>query len=162
MDDGNTRKLVLTQEDRQKLRDAYEQTVREEEYEKAFDEANRQLRERQPLVDTVNDLNDVLLVVSTLALSENWNRLRDERFIKEIGGFHRVISELCKNIDDPDIATWDSRMQIIVDAYIEGINLLIVKRNKDYLREIIVKFGPKQMRLPPQKLIFVPTPDRLE
>lgn len=147
-----TLKLTLTPDDKRKIQEAHEQTLIADGRRKAIDDANKYLREIQPLVDAAHDLCDVLLVVSTLAMAGSWQHLRDDRYIKEIGGTHRIIREMAGSIKDPDIADWNAKIQPVVDSMIIGIHRLIKEDDRSSLMETVLTFNPKALRLPPAKV----------
>jgi hypothetical protein len=147
-----TLRLTLTPDDKRKIQDAHEQTLVAEGRRRGIDDANKYLRELQPLVDAAQDLSDVLIVVSTLAMAGAWQRLQDDRFIKEIGGTHRIIREISSSIKDPEIADWNAKIQPVVDGMIIGIHRLIKEDDRSSLLETVLTFNPKALRLPPPQI----------
>lgn len=144
-----TLKFSLTPEDKRRIQDAYEQSVRVEERQKAIDEIDKYLRNIQPLIDAAHDLSDVLIVVYTMVMFGHWERLQDGRFIKEVAGTQRILREICGDIRDREIAEWNARIEAIIDDTIIGIHRLLKDDDKSYLVNAVQKFDVKMLRLPP-------------
>jgi hypothetical protein len=148
MDDKHTLNLHFTEADRRQLRDEYEQSLCDVERRKVLEIVQAQLNVWQSMLNAILDLNNTLLVVSTLVLSDNWQPLRDERFIKEIGGSHQVIAELSKGLENSELINWKKHLQVTVNMYVTALRLYIQHDRKLGLQETVRQMGAKPIEMP--------------
>ncbi|HVO71209.1 MAG TPA: hypothetical protein VMT24_14260 [Aggregatilineaceae bacterium] len=148
MDNDNTISFNLTGNDKRRIRDEYEQGVRDLEQKKTLDAINDQLRTWNSLFNAILDLNNTLLVVSTLVNADSWATLHDERLLEEISASVDLVTGFCKELDDPLLTPWQLRLEIIVTMYLTALRLFVQQGQKAALQSAVQQIGGKPIRLP--------------
>ncbi len=162
MDNEHTLDLHFTEAERRKLRDEYEEALCDLERHKVLTIIHAQLQVWQSLLNAMLDLNNTLLVVSTLVLSDNWQALRNERFITEINSAHQAIAELGKGLGSSELDNWKKHVQVTVNIYVTALRLYVQQDRKTGLQETVRRMGAKPIQMPILTVQGNVIPDRLE